>query len=221
MTRPGPRSDTLARVPFPFRRKSKDLVSAAVAAVEDQSEDGSSESPVRRTPSKRELGKPTPKRGQRRLVEPPPANRREAYRRLRDREKEERAERRRGAVEGDERFMLKRDRGPERALVRDIVDHRMTAGTWFFAGALVVLVGTSSAMPIEVRVASNVIWMALAAATVVDSFLITRKIKTLMAARFPRSEEKVRRLYYYGVLRAITFRRMRMPRPRIKLGEQF
>ena len=37
---------------------------------------------------------------------------------------------------GDERYLLARDRGPERALVRDIVDSRRTVGTCFFGGAL-------------------------------------------------------------------------------------
>ena len=32
---------------------------------------------------------------------------------------------------GDERYLLARDRGPERALVRNIVDSRRTVGTWF------------------------------------------------------------------------------------------
>jgi len=219
-------------VPLPFRRKSSQTTADADAASEsadvrsatsDASEGSSDSSTTKaRTPSKRERGIATPKRGStRRVVEPPPANRREAYRRLREKDRAERAEKRRGMQEGDPRMMLKRDQGPERALVRDIVDHRMTVGTWFFAGAFVVVVGGSAAMPLSVRIGANILWIMLAAAMVVDSYLIARRIKKLVRQRFPKTDQRLGSLYFYGIMRGITFRRMRMPRPRIKLGEDY
>ena len=130
----------------------------------------------------------------------------------------ERAERRKGMEKGDERYMLKRDRGPERLLARNIVDYRLTMGTWFFAGALVVLFGSSSAMPLMVRFASNMMWILLATATTFDCFLLCRKVKKMMRERFPQSKQKLCSLYFYVVMRAITFRKMRMPRPQIRRG---
>ncbi len=52
---------------------------------------------------------------------------------------------------GKEEYLLARDKGPERALVRDIVDSRRTVGTFFFGGALIVLIGSSGAMPPTVQ----------------------------------------------------------------------
>jgi hypothetical protein len=207
-------------VPSLFRRKSTDLVEEAVAEV-TQTPGSTADRPKGYTPSKKELGVETPKRSaaqRRRGAEPPPSNRRDAVKRMREKQRAERAEAMAGMRAGDERFLLSRDRGPERALVRDIVDSRRTAGTWFFAGALIVLVGSSGAMPPAVQIASNLVWVLLAAAVVLDSILISRKIKKMVGERFPDTTQKSASLYLYGIMRSITFRRMRMPHPRVKLG---
>jgi hypothetical protein len=121
---------------------------------------------------------------------------------------------------GDERYLLTRDRGPERLLVRNIVDSRRTAGTWFFGGALIVIVGSSPNMPPVVQYASNLVWVTLALAVVIDSLLISRRIKRLVRERFPKTQQRMGSLYWYGVMRALTFRRMRMPKPQVKIGDK-
>jgi hypothetical protein len=207
-------------VPSLFRRKSDDLVADAADSVTTDSAEASR--PKGYTPSKKELGVTTPKRQNsgRRVGEPAPTNRREAYRSVKDRQRSERAEAAAGMRAGDERYLLARDRGPERKLVRDIVDSRRTVGTWFFAGALIVLIGSSTKMPVQIQVAANLLWALLAVGVIVDSFLITRKIKNLVAERFPNSTQRRGSLYMYGIMRGLTFRRMRVPKPRIDLGSK-
>jgi Protein of unknown function (DUF3043) len=170
------------------------------------------------TPAK---GKATPKRAiaQRRKAEAPPANRREALKRSREKQRAERAEAYAGMKAGDERYLLPRDKGPERALVRDIVDSRRTVGPYFFGGAFVLLFLFQIRIP-AVAIAANVIWFLLALAVIVDSVLISRKIKTLVKQRFPKSKESLRSLYFYGIMRAISFRKLRMPKTRAKIGEK-
>ena len=167
-------------------------------------------------------GRPTPKRREaqagRKLVEPPPADRKEAVKRMRDRQRTERIEAREGMMRGDERYLLPRDRGPVRALVRDLVDARHNVGTWFLAGAFVVLIGGSFPQP-QVRFAANVVWFLLILALVVDAVFLARAIKRLVAERVPDSGEKLSRLYLYGVLRSTVFRRLRTPRPRVEVGQ--
>jgi hypothetical protein len=186
---------------------------------------GTSGEPARHkgyTPSKRELGLVTPKRetARRRQAEAPPADRKEALRRSREKTREERAERRAGMAAGDERYLLARDKGPERALVRDIVDRRLTVGTWFFAGALVVIVGSSALMPPVVRLAANMLWITLAMATLADSVLLALRVRQLVRARFPKTQQRMRSLYLYAAMRGVTFRRLRVPRPRVRLGAE-
>ena len=203
-----------------FRRKSEDLVADATESVQTEAADDSASRPKAYTPSKKELGLVTPKRtsNQRRASEPAPANRREAYKKMRERQRLERAEASAGMRAGDERYLLARDRGPERALVRNIVDSRRTVGTWFFAGAIIVLIGSSTRMPVAVQVAANLLWAVLAVGVIVDSWLISRKIKRLIAERFPKTTVRTGSLYLYGIMRGLTFRRMRVPKPAIELG---
>jgi hypothetical protein len=139
---------------------------------------------------------------------------------MRERQRLERAEASAGMRAGDERYLLARDRGPERLLVRNIVDSRRTVGTWFFAGAIIVLVGSSTRMPVAVQVAANLLWAVLAVGVIVDSWLISRKIKRLIAERFPKTTVRTGSLYLYGIMRGLTFRRMRVPKPAIDLGAQ-
>lgn len=170
------------------------------------------------TPAK---GKATPKRteAQRRKAAPPPANRREALKRAREKQKADRAEAYAGMKAGDERYMLPRDKGPERALVRDIVDSRRTVGPYFFAGAFVLLF-LFQIRDARIALAANIIWFLLAFAVIVDSVLISRKIKQLIKERFPKTTQKVGSLYFYGIMRAISFRKLRMPKTRVAIGEK-
>ena len=204
-------------MPSLFKRRSPDVEDAVPAAPDPAVE-------VRRkgyTPSKEELGKKTPKRPTdgRRRAEPPPANRKDAMKRAREKAKEDRVERRAAMMAGDDRYLLGRDKGPERALVRDIVDRRLTVGTWFFGGALIVLIGSTVRVPI-IQLASNLLWALLAIAVIVDSVLIARRVKKLVLERFPKTKQKLGSLQLYGVMRALSFRRMRVPKPQAKFGDK-
>jgi hypothetical protein len=218
MAAPPSRWVNVCVVPSLFKRKIEE---EAVDETPHEESFGAAVRPRGHTPSKRELGKVTPKRqdtARRRPPEPAAANTKEERQRAREKAKQDRIERREGMMAGDERYLLARDKGPERALVRDIVDRRLTIGTWFFGGALIVLIGSSRAMPSIVQLVSNLLWALLAAATVIDSLLIAREIKRQVKARFPKSEARMGSLYLYGAMRGLTFRRLRMPKPRVKLG---
>ena len=205
-------------MPSLFRRKTEDVPAAAepVAEVVEPAR------PKNYTPSKKELGKATPKRvsTQRKASEPAPANRREAYKKMRERQRLERAEASEGMRNGDERFLLARDRGPERALVRNIVDSRRTVGTFFFAGAIIVLIGSSTRMPQAVQIAANLLWAVLAVGVIIDSWLIARKTRALVRERFPNTTQRMGALSLYGIMRGLTFRRMRVPKPAVELGDK-
>lgn len=210
-------------MPSLFRRKSTDLVADAVADAEESAEAASTQRKGY-TPSKRELGKATPKRPDprgRRAPEAPPANRKEALKQARARNRAMREEQRIGMLEGDERYLLRRDKGPERSLVRDIVDSRRTLGTWFFGAAFVVLlIGMNRALPVAVQAGANMFWLLLALATALDCFLISRRVNILVRARFPKTKERMGSLYMYAALRSVMFRRMRTPKAKVAIGAE-
>lgn len=200
-------------MPSLFRRSP-----ASPAAPEPDPVEEVAPRPKSYTPSKKELGVVTPKRQQAgRRIDAAPANRREALKQTRERQRAERAEASAGMRAGDERYLLARDRGPERKLVRDIVDSRRTVGTWFFGGALIVLLGSTIRIP-AVQLAANLLWAILALGVIIDSFLISRKIGKLVRERFPHTTVRVGSLYMYGIMRGLTFRRMRVPKPQVDLG---
>jgi hypothetical protein len=219
-----------------FRRKPADAdpdvdpaaadatAAADTGADADESADVGTVEPVFRskayTPSKKDQGKVTPKRkaGGRRAAEPPPANRREALRRMRQKQRESRAEARAGMMAGKEEFLFPRDKGADRALVRDVVDSRRNVASYFLLGALIVLIGSSQAMPAPVRYAANLFWVFLAVAVIVDSFWLARKVKRRLRERFPKEVAR-RGTIFYAIMRSLSFRRMRMPAPRVKIGE--
>ena len=198
-----------------FRRKSADVTTPD--PVEEEVPDTVSRSKSY-TPSKKELGQVTPKRAstaRRSGGSSAPLSGKE----LRDDRRRERAEQLQGMRQGDERYLMARDRGPERRLVRDIVDSRRSIGSYFILGALIVLVGSITKISVVVLV-SNILWFLLAFMMVVDSFLIARRVKKMVRERFPKSDQRIGSLQLYGIMRALQFRRFRTPNPQAKPGDK-
>jgi hypothetical protein len=205
-------------VPSLFRRKTEEVVEPVADEAAEAKKPARSKA---YTPSKSELGQTTPKRREtvRRTIEKPPADRKEQAKRLREKSRQERAEARAGQLAGDQKYLLPRDRGPERALVRDIVDSRRTIGTWFFGLTFVVmLIGFNRALNPSIYLAANLLFLLFALATAVDSYLITRKVNKLVTERFPDTKQRMRSLYFYAIMRGISFRFIRNPKPKIKPG---
>lgn len=198
-----------------FRRKSADVTTPDPVEEEVPS---AAPRPKSYTPSKKELGQVTPKRAST-ARRPGGGSAPLSGKELRDDRRRERAEALQGMREGDERYLMARDRGPERRLVRDIVDSRRNIGSYFILGALIVLVGSITKIGIVVLV-SNILWFALAALMVVDSFLIARRIKKLVRERFPKTDQRIGSLQLYGIMRALQFRRFRTPNPQVKTGDK-
>jgi hypothetical protein len=118
------------------------------------------------------------------------------------------------AARGDENALPARDRGPARRLVRDIVDSRRNAGSFFLVVAALVLVGYI--IPNQaVRGYTVYLWLAFFLVIVADSFVLGRKIKAKLAERLPDHPEKTRTLVWYGISRATMIRKWRFPRPAV------
>lgn len=229
-------------MPSLFRRRTTDLLddaapeSSGAAAAQDPpageaaagGDGGAAQARTVRgyTPSKRELGKLTPKRPSshlRRPGGPPPRARKDLTKEERQQLREARRQRRRevseGISRGDPQYLPARDQGPERALARDVVDSRRNVGTWFFGGALVILLASSTGLPMMVMV-SNALFLALTTGLVIDSVLICRRLGRLVRERHPGSTHSRGALYFYAVMRSITFRRLRLPKPRVSRGDR-
>jgi hypothetical protein len=201
-------------VPSLFRRKSTDLVTEQ---VEEVAEPAPAARPKGYTPKK---GEATPKRPvtNRRAVEAKPANTQEAKALARKKRQEDAAARRAGMAAGDDRYVMARDKGPVRAHVRDIVDARRNVGSLFIIALVLMLALSAPAVP-ALRIASNFVLLAFILALVVDGFFLSRRVKRLVATKFPKHDETFGALYRYAIMRAMSVRMMRMPKPRVKPGD--
>jgi Protein of unknown function (DUF3043) len=169
-------------------------------------------------------GRPTPKRTEAQgrrpgPPPPPPTTRKEAYKRMREQQAASRGNVRAAAARGDDSALPVRDRGPVRRLVRDVVDARRNAGSFFLVVAGLVLVGyfiPSTA----VQSYTVFVWFLFFLVIIADSVVLGRRIKRKVLERFPGQDHKMRGLVWYGVSRATMIRRWRYPKPDVALGAQ-
>ncbi len=148
---------------------------------------------------------------------PPPTNRREAARQLREKQAAGRQQVRKGNLTGDQTLLLKRDRGPERRLVRDVVDSRRSLGFLLLpTAALVVAAGFSGNQDVANAVLG--VWLATIMGVALDMLLAGVLIGGALKKAFP--EQKRRGHIAYGLLRTTVIRRFRMPRPQVVRGQR-
>ena len=162
-------------------------------------------------------GRPTPKRSTKARrtgpVAPPPQTRKEAARRQKEQAAAARARIKEGAARGDERYLAKRDAGPVRALVRDIVDGRRNVGVILLPLALVLIVANLSGSR-QVQSLGLLLWLAAILAMVVDIVVTTALIRRRVREEFPE-ERGIGGHAAYGLLRSTVLRRFRLPPPRV------
>lgn len=166
-------------------------------------------------------GRPTPSRKDQEKLRKKPLvgdKSKEAKRIEKERIREERTKIREGMMSGDERYLTSRDRGPQRKMVRDLVDSRFTVGELVLPG-LVVVVMVTFVDSIEVQFYSLVAMWALFLAVAFDAFMHGIRVKSKLKERFgaDKVEKGVR---WYAAMRSIQMRSLRIPKPQVKRGEK-
>jgi len=167
-------------------------------------------------------GRPTPKRSesQRRRsgpVAPPPQTRKEAAKRQKEEAGAARKRIREGAARGDDRYLSKRDAGPVRALVRDVVDGRRNVGVVLLPLALVLIVANLSGIA-ELQTAGLLLWLLAILLMLVDVVVTTIALRRRIREQFPE-EGRLGGHVAYGLLRSTVLRRFRLPPPRVSPGK--
>ncbi|SOD58816.1 Protein of unknown function [Streptomyces zhaozhouensis] len=164
-------------------------------------------------------GRPTPKRSEaealRKAVAKPATSRKEAAQRAKKARREALDKQRQALLTGDERHLPARDRGPVRRYARDFVDSGWHVAEFFLPIAVLILV--MSMIPATTSIAL-LLWMFVILGIVLDSILMTRRLKKRLKERFP--DESLRGSSAYALMRTLQMRRMRLPKPQIKRGEQ-
>jgi Protein of unknown function (DUF3043) len=205
-----------------FRRRSTAApeVLDEAQATADAADDNGSARPARSSVTAPK-GAPTPKRSEaqanRRQPYQAPADRKAAARQSRQRDSADRARKSEALQRGEQWALPLKDRGPVRALARDVVDARRGVGEYymFMVVLLVVLLVVPGA---QTKIIADAVVVVLLLVVIVEAWLVGNKVKRLAAQRFPN--ESTRGVVWYAATRGIQLRKMRIPKPRVARGDK-
>lgn len=130
----------------------------------------------------------------------------------------ERKAAREGMMRGEEKYLPIRDRGPQKKMVRDIVDSKFSLGEMILPAMFIFLIATTIDVYI-VQLASLVTMWILFAAVVANALLIGRRVERELSAKFGYGKLE-RGLRWYAAMRSLQMRPMRMPKPQVKRGNR-
>ncbi len=105
---------------------------------------------------------------------------------------------------GNEKYLLPRDKGPQRRFIRDFVDSR-------FSVAEVVI----PLMIVSLFIQSLVI--VLFPVLIIDLLILRFRMRKQLALRFP--DEPLKGTTYYAITRAMQMKFMRLPKAKVKIGD--
>ena len=161
-------------------------------------------------------GKPTPKRKEAqaklKVSSLSPAASKEAKKALKAQARVRRLEARAAYMRGEESALPIKDKGPARRFVRNYVDERKSVTEYFLVFIMFILFLTVIPSPAVqlgaiVLMYSAMIWVAI------DGFLLSRRVKKLVAEKFP--DQPTKGLGLYGWMRSTQLRRLRAPAPQV------
>jgi Protein of unknown function (DUF3043) len=204
-----------------FRRRSSDAPDVLDAEAEAPEISADEESPRVRSSVTPPKGAPTPKRSEaqanRRQPYQAPADRKAASQQSRQRERTERIRRSEALQRGESWAMPPKDRGPVRALARDVVDARRGIGEWYML--MVVLLVVLLIVPGNTtKLVADGVVLFLLLVIVIEGWFVGNKVRRLAAERYPG--ESTRGVLLYTIMRGISLRRMRIPKPRVERGDK-
>src|SRR5688572_7497054 len=183
-----------------------------------KSQDTSSTSPVVDKPGGK--GRPTPSRKEAEAAAKArakvPRTRREQMKAQRGARAESSKTVRQGMKDGDERYMMARDKGPVRRFIRDFVDSRFSFVELMVPLLIVTLLLGYSGSPYLVGV-GNTVLLGTVLLVVLDLLLMRFRLRRELGRRFP--DEPTKGTTYYAVMRALQMKFMRMPKAKVKIGQ--
>ena len=166
-------------------------------------------------------GKPTPKRkeAQAKLKVSPlsPTASKEAKKTLKAQARVRRLEARAAYMRGEESALPVKDKGPVRRFVRNYVDERKSVTEYFLVFIMFILFLTVIPSP-AVQLGAIVLMYSAMLWVAIDGFLLSRRVKKLVAEKFPDASTKG--LGLYGWMRSTQLRRLRAPAPQVGPGKK-
>ncbi len=118
---------------------------------------------------------------------------------------------------GDERFLPPRDKGPVKRFIRDFVDARFSFIDLLLPVLLITMV-MSYAGSVRMAGYANSVLLGALALVLVEMVMLRFRLRRELARRFPN--EPTKGTTYYAIMRALQMKFLRLPKPRVKIGQQ-
>ncbi|TQN32045.1 DUF3043 family protein [Haloactinospora alba] len=212
-----------------FRRRVTSSANEPAAAGSNSAGASAAESAKGYTPKK---GEPTPKRkeAEQDLRRPlrAPKTRREAYQHYRARREQERRGRGGqrsaarggggGGARGEERHFRPQDHGPVRAYARDVVDSRRSISEFFLYFSLAIIVLLFLPVPELQLAVTYIVWPLMMVGIVTEGIYVGNRIKKDARQHLP-GEDGLRGVGMYAAMRQLQIRKLRLPKPRVSVGD--
>lgn len=136
---------------------------------------------------------------------------------LRERRLEQNAKMREGMKTGDERFLPARDQGTVRRFIRDRVDARLSMAEFLLPLLVVIMILSYSGDATANRYGQS-LWLVTILLVAADTLVLVFRLKKDLRTRFP--DESHKGAVFYALLRAMQLRFLRLPKPKVKLGQK-
>ena len=160
-------------------------------------------------------GRPTPKRSQQESMRRRPLvskDRKVANQKAKEQQRKDRDRARIGMMNGEEKYLSGRDKGPQRRYIRNYIDARFSVGEIFIPAAILILV-IAFTQPVQIQQYFTYAVWGLIALIILDGFVLNYILKNRLRAKFGSVE---RGITLYAVMRSIQLRPLRMPKPQVK-----
>lgn len=143
-----------------------------------------------------------------------PTDRKLAAKQSRGQMATERERARVGMMNGEEKYLPFRDKGPQKKYVRDYVDARFSVGEILLP--MLALVILSYFLPLEYQQYALYAAYALILVVVGDAVLLGFRLVRKLGDKF--GKDRVEKVRWYAFMRAIQMRPLRTPKPQVKRG---
>lgn len=197
---------------FGSRKTHEDAQSSDNQPVND---DAARSDAVSHREAEQRKGRPTPKRSQQESVRRQPLvskDRKVANKRAKEAQRKDRDRARIGMMNGEEKYLTRRDKGPQRRYVRDYIDARFSIGEIFIPAAILILV-IAFTQPVQIQQYFTYAVWGLLVLIILDGFILNYILKGRLRAKFGEME---RGLTFYAIMRSVQLRPLRMPKPQVK-----
>lgn len=116
---------------------------------------------------------------------------------------------------GDERYLPERDKGPVKRFVRDFIDSRFTFSQFLLPMLFAIMILSYSSNP-GAKTIGSYLWGLTVVVVVIEVGFTMWRMRRALAEKLPK--ESPRGAMFYGVLRMVQLRFLRMPKPQVRPG---